>query len=89
MFGWPFCGGAVKNTLKEGGIEKETKILKRVGKLGQGVGVLKRGGVGTPITNYKLALSDNYQFFDLADCVYYDHSLTYISIGYDDVFPFC
>ena len=45
-------GGTVSNTLKEGGTEKregETKILKRKGKLGQGVGALKRGwGTGSP-----------------------------------------
>ena len=37
-------GGNVSNTLKGGGTEKregETKILKRVGKLGQGVGAMK------------------------------------------------
>ena len=32
----------------------ETKILKREGKLGQGVGALKRGGLKTP---YKLWLN--------------------------------
>ena len=44
-------GWTVQNTLKVGGTEnrgRETKILKRRGKLGQGVGTLKRGKVGTP-----------------------------------------
>ena len=45
--------GTVGNTLKGGGTEKkegETKILKRGGKLGQGVGALKKiGGAGTPL----------------------------------------
>ena len=49
-WGW---GGTVWNTLKESGTEKrggETKILKMEGKLGQVVGVLKRGGgAGTPL----------------------------------------
>ena len=47
-------GGTVKNTLKGGGTEKrggETKISKRRGKLGQGMGTLKRGG-WNPLTNY-------------------------------------
>ena len=81
--------GSCQKYLKRRWNRKGNKDFKKGGQAGQGVGVLKRGGVGTPITNYKRALSDNYQFFDLADCVYYDHSLTYISIGYDDVFPFC
>ena len=41
-------------TLKRVGTEKwggETKILKRRGKLGQGVSVLKNGG-WNPLTNY-------------------------------------
>ena len=41
------------NCVKGGGIEKrggETKNLKRKGKLGQGMGALKRGGgAGTPL----------------------------------------
>ena len=47
--------GAVWITLKGGGTEKrggETKVLKRVGKLGEGVGDLKGRGPGTP--TYKL-----------------------------------
>ena len=47
----------VQNNLKEGGAEKrggETKILKRGGKLGQGVGALKREGGWNPLTNYGL-----------------------------------
>ena len=44
--------GTVCNAFKEGGTEKrrgETKISKKGGggKLGQGVGALKRGGAGT------------------------------------------
>ena len=38
--------------LKRGGTEKrggETKNLKRVGKLGQGVGASKKRGAGTPL----------------------------------------
>ena len=45
-------GGTVQNTLKEGGPKKrggEIKILKKGGKLGQGVGALKKGGAGTPL----------------------------------------
>ena len=44
-------GGTMQNTLKGGATEKrgeETKILRRGGKLGQGVGALKRGS-GTPL----------------------------------------
>ena len=48
--------GAVWITLKGGGTEKrggETKVLKRVGKLGEGVGDLKGRGPGTPLhANY-------------------------------------
>ena len=47
-------GGAIWNTLRGSGIEKsgeETKILKSGGKLGQSVGVLKRGEM-KPSTNY-------------------------------------
>ena len=46
--------GSVWNTLKRGGTEKrggETKTLKRMGKLGQGLGALKRGG-WNPCTNW-------------------------------------
>ena len=50
-------GGTVQNTLEGGGTEKrggETKILKRGGEMGQGVGDLKKGGSGTPLwTMYK------------------------------------
>ena len=55
------AGGTVLNTFKAGGTEKrggETKILKREGKLGQGVVALKsgwwrRGGGGwKSLTNY-------------------------------------
>ena len=56
------CGGGgrgadfLKYHKKRGGTEKrgETKILKRGegGKLGQGVGALKRGGGWNPLTNY-------------------------------------
>ena len=48
-------GGSVWNTLQRGETEKggETKILKKVGKLGQGVGALKREG-WNPLTNYVL-----------------------------------
>ena len=44
-------GGNCQNTLKGGGTEKReggTKILKKGGKLGQGVGALKRGRVDPP-----------------------------------------
>ena len=44
-------GGTVWNNLKQGGKEKrggETKILKRVGKLGQGMFALIKRGTGTP-----------------------------------------
>ena len=43
--------GTVLNTLKGGATEKrrwETKILKRGGKLGQGVGALKKGVLEPP-----------------------------------------
>ena len=49
-------GGTVWNTLKGDGTEKrggETTILKRAGKLGQGVGALKQRGLETP---YELCL---------------------------------
>ena len=45
-------GGTVLNTLKCGGTEKrggEADLKKRRGKLGQGVGALKRRGAGTPL----------------------------------------
>ena len=48
-------GGAVSNTLKRGGTEKrgvDTKILKRRGKLGQGVGAFKRGELEPPCKLY-------------------------------------
>ena len=44
-------GETVLNTLKGGGTERrggKTKILKRGGKLGQGVGALERGGTLKP-----------------------------------------
>ena len=34
----------------------ETNILKKGGKLGQGVGTLKRGECWKPLTNYALSL---------------------------------
>ena len=45
-------GGDCLKYLKSGGTEKrggETKIFKKGGKLGQGVGALKRGVAGTPL----------------------------------------
>ena len=51
-------GGTVWNTLKGGGKEKwrrETKILKKGGKLGQGVGALKRGA-WNPLTHYGIVI---------------------------------
>ena len=53
-------GGTVGNTLKGGGTEKrggETKILKREGKLNQGVGALKKRGVRTPLRTMRLCLT--------------------------------
>ena len=48
-------GGNCLKYLKKGWNRKEgreTKILKVGGKLGQGVGALKRGGSWKPLTNY-------------------------------------
>ena len=55
-------GGDCVKYLKRGGTEKrggETKILKRGGKLVQGVGALKRKGRGdwNPLTNYEFISS--------------------------------
>ena len=44
--------GTVKNTLKGGGTEEgrgNKKFKREGGKLGQGVGALKKGGAGTPL----------------------------------------
>ena len=55
--------GTVENTLKEGGTEKrggETKILKKGGKLGQGVDALKKGELEPPCklwSTFTLALT--------------------------------
>ena len=53
-------GGTVWNTSKGGGTEKregKTKILKKEGKLGQGVGALK-GGLEPPYEVYLLSMKD-------------------------------
>ena len=52
-------GGTVWNTLKGGGKKKrggKTKILKRGGKLGQGVSALKKGGGGGLEPPYELCI---------------------------------
>ena len=73
-------GGTVYNTLKGGETKKrgaETKILKRWGKLGQGVGPLKRGD-SNPLTDYEYYL----QCIIIYKLIM-SFSQTYSSIEYD------